>query len=364
MTVINNGYLMILLMSIMLTLTHKATALVVSEDCRTSEASDFYKLTAFEVALYVPSVDEEGNPYLKGVALANAELNHYRNQYKDAPLVRMPIDRYIALTSKNPDALKNFESRLLIIDPECNELNLFFGSLIGKSELTLKNYFKMFDAAARLDHEPLREFTQQRVRLRPMSINQVTEVLKLDLTFDVDLIKQTLGDDFLKNMGVESQNNFSKGGELALLSYAKKGGRLKNERGDVKAFIILPESRKGLEDSGKTLMLLSNGEVHILASLNASLAKYALGQLGVPTTILRVDRLFNDSGPVCLLDEVGHWYRMIKGGRKRNCNFTQILMDALRGDGWQMTFDEQSTPVSYQQIRRIITQNKSLEFVY
>ena len=126
----------------------------------------------------------------------------------------------------------------------------------------------------------------------------------------------------------------------------------------------MPESRKGLEDSGKTLMLLSNGEVHILASLNASLAKYALGQLGVPTTILRVDRLFTDSGPVCLLDEVGHWYRMIKGGRKRNCNFTQILMDALRGDGWQMTFDEQSTPVSYQQIRRIITQNKSLEFVY
>lgn len=364
MTVINNRYLIILLVSIMLTLTQKVTALVVSEDCSVSKASDFYDLTAFEVTSYIPSVDQEGKPYLQGVALANAELNHYRNQYKDAPLVRMSIDRYAALTSKNPDALKNFESRLLIIDPECNELNLFFGNLIGTSELSLENYFQMFDTAARLDHEPLREFTEQRVSVRPMFINQVIEVLKLDLAFNVNLINLTLGDDFLKNMGIEKQNSFSNGGELALLSFVKKGGRLKNDRGDIKGYIILPESRKGLEDSGQTLMLFSNGEVHILPSLNASLAKYALGQLGVPTTILRVDRLFNDSGAVCLLDEVGHWYRMIKGGRKRNCNFNQILMEALRGDGWKMTFDEQSIPTSYQQIEDIIAQNKRLEFVY
>ena len=134
----NKRYLMMMFL-IMLALPHKATALVVPEACRTSDATDFFNLTAFEVEPYIPSVDEEGNPYLKGAALANAEINHYRNQYKDAPLVRMPIDRYAALTSANPDALKNLESRLLIVDPECNELKLFFGNLIGASELGLKN---------------------------------------------------------------------------------------------------------------------------------------------------------------------------------------------------------------------------------
>ena len=364
MTAINKRYLMMMMFLIMLALPQKATALVVPEDCNTSDATDFFTLTAFEVETYIPSVDEEGNPYLKGAALANAEINHYRNQYKDAPLVRMPIDRYVALTSANPDALKNFESRLLIVDPECNELKLFFGNLIGTSELSLKNYLQMFDAAERLGHLPLSEFTQQRVRLSPKSINELIEILKSDLAFDITLTKQTLGNDFLKNMGIENQNDFSKGGELALLSFAKKGGRIKDTQGSVRAFIILPSSKRGLDDNNQTVVLLSSGVVHVISSLNTPLAKYALGQLGVPTTILKVGRLFDNSGPVCLLDEVGNWYRMINGARSRNCNFNQVLMQSLKSDGWRHTFDAQLTPISYQQIKDIMTQSGSLTFVY
>ena len=197
MTTINQRSLMIFLSLIMMSLTHNAKALIVPEDCKTSDATSFFALTAFEVESYIPSVDEEGVPYLKGAALANAEINHYRNQYKDAPLVRMPIDRYVALTSNTPDALKNFESRLVIIDPECHELKLFFGNLIGTSELSLKNYLQMFDAAKRLNHLPLGEFTKHRVRLRPKLIEQVIEILKSDLAFDIALTKLTLGSDFL-----------------------------------------------------------------------------------------------------------------------------------------------------------------------
>ena len=50
-----------MLLSILLTLSHKATALIVSPDCVTSNDSDFFNLTAFEVAPYIPSMDEEGN---------------------------------------------------------------------------------------------------------------------------------------------------------------------------------------------------------------------------------------------------------------------------------------------------------------
>ena len=359
----NKRYLMMMFL-IMLALPHKATALVVPEACKTSDATDFFNLTAFEVEPYIPSVDEEGNPYLKEAALANAEINHYRNQYKDAPLVRMPIDRYAALTSANPDALKNLESRLLIVDPECNELKLFFGNLIGASELSLKNYLQMFDAAERLGHVPLREFTEQRVRLRPKLIEQVIEILKSDLAFDIALTKQTLGSDFLQNMGIENQNDFSKGGELALLSYAKKGGRIKSTERNLQAFIILPASKRGLTDTDRTVLLLSSGVVHVVSSLNTALAKYALGQLGVPTTILRVGRLFDDSGPVCLLDEVGNWYRVVNGGRSRSCDFNQVLMQSLKSDGWRYTFDEKLTPISYQQIRDIMAQNDALQFIY
>ena len=364
MTTITSRHLMILLVSIMLTFTHKATALVVPEECVTSDTTDFFALTAFEVSPYIPSVDEEGVPYLKGVALTNAEINHYREQYKDAPLVRMPVDRYAALTSKNPDALKNYESRLLIIDPECNELKLFFGNIIGTSELSLKHYLQMFDTAKRLKHEPLNEFTDQRVRLKPKSIDEAFGVLKSDLAYDVTLTQQALGDEFLKNLGIQNTIDFKLGGELALLAYAKRGGRIEIIKNDLRAFIILPASKRGVVDSDKTVLLLSTGEAHILSSLNTPLTKYALGQLGVPTTTLHVKRLYDDSEPVCLIDEVGHWYRMINGARQRNCNFNQVLIKSLTGDGWKATFDMQQNPVSYQQINDIFTKHGALNFVY
>ena len=65
-----------------------------------------------------------------------------------------------------------------------------------------------------------------------------------------------------------------------------------------------------------------------------------------------------------LLDEVGNWYRIINGERSRSCNFNQVLMQSLKGDGWRSTFDKQLTPISYKQIRDIMTQNDSIQFVY
>lgn len=364
MSVISNRQLMILLVSILMALAHNANALVVPENCGASSDNDFFNLTAFEAAPYIPSVDEEGNSYLSGPALANAEINHYRNQYKNAPLVRMPIDRYAAVTSERPDSLKNFESRLVIIDPDCNELKLFFGTLIGTSKLSFENYLQIVDTAERLAHKPLTEFNQKNVKLHPKPINQLFDILKSDLKFDVSLVKKALGDDFVESMGINSQNDFMTGGELALLAYAKKGGRIDGAGANIQAFIILPSSVKGLTDLDKTLILLSSGVVHVVHSLNTALARLALEQLGVSTTILKTDRLYNSSGPVCLLDEVGHWYRMNNGGRKRNCNFNQALIQSLQTGGWQMTFDENLTPISYQRIKDIMAQNVQLEIAY
>ena len=127
-------------------------------DCKVSSDVEFFDLTAYQVEPYVPSVDEEGNTYLKGAALANAETNHYRNQYSNAQVVTLTMDRYASLTSNSPEAFKNFESKLIIVDPECNELKLFFGNLIGSSVVGLQTYLKMYDAAERLDHAILLGF--------------------------------------------------------------------------------------------------------------------------------------------------------------------------------------------------------------
>ena len=120
----------------------QSVALSMSDTCEVSNDVEFFDLTAHSVEPYVPSVDENGVPYLKGADLANAEINHYRNQYKSAPIVRLSMDRYASLTANSPHAFKNFESRIIVIDPECNELKLFFGNLIGKSVETTPPIWK------------------------------------------------------------------------------------------------------------------------------------------------------------------------------------------------------------------------------
>ena len=100
----------------------------------------------------MPSVDEDANTYLQGPALANAEINHYRDQYSDANVVKLTMDRYASLTANSSNAFKNFESKLIIVDPECNELKLFFGNLIGSSVVSSQTYLRMYEAAERLEH--------------------------------------------------------------------------------------------------------------------------------------------------------------------------------------------------------------------
>ena len=162
-------------------------------DCKVSSDVEFFDLTAYQVEPYVPSVDEEGNTYLKGAALANAETNHYRNQYSSAQVVKLTMDRYASLTSNAPEAFKNFESKLIVVDPECNELKLFFGNLIGSSVVGLQTYLKMYDAAERLDHAILLDFIRQRVSLKPKYIHEIIQLLKSDLLLTLSLPKQTLG---------------------------------------------------------------------------------------------------------------------------------------------------------------------------
>ena len=199
-------------------LSTQSLALGISDECKVSSDVEFFDLTAFTVEPYVPSLDENGVPYLKGADLANAEINHYRKQYESAPIVRLSMDRYASLTANSADALKNFESRIIVVDPECNELKLFFGNLIGKSVVDHTTYLEMYDAANRLDHPELTNFVEQRVKLKPKSINDIISFLKSDLAFDPSLIKSTLSNDFLTNLNLAENNHHALGGELALLS--------------------------------------------------------------------------------------------------------------------------------------------------
>ena len=338
----------------------QSLALSISDECKVSSDVEFFDLTAFAVEPYVPSLDENGVPYLKGADLANAEINHYRKQYESAPIVRLSMDRYASLTANSADAFKNFESRIIVVDPECNELKLFFGNLIGKSVVDHTTYLEMYDAANRLDHPELTNFVEQRVKLKPKSINDIISILKSDLAFDPSLIKSTLSNDFLTNLNLAENNHHALGGELALLSYAKKGGLATFPDGKIELLFVMPESRRGLYQDDKMLVILSDGSAHFIPDLDFKLARYSLEQLGVPTSVLKVKQIHDGQKFLCQIDEVGHWYRVVNGSRIRECNFNQVLIQSIQNGGWVTTFDESTSPISFSKIRDIFIKHGSI----
>ena len=345
-------------------LSSQSLALALSDECKVSSDVEFFELTSFLVEPYLPSLDENGIPYLKGADLANAEINHYRHQYKNAPVVRLSMDRYASLTANSPDAFKNFESRIIVIDPECNELKLFFGNLIGRSIVNYSTYLEMFEAANRLGHQELATFVEQRVKLKPKSIENIIEVLKSDLAFDPTLISSTFTEDFLVSLDLGGKNDHSLGGELALLSYAKKGGTAAFPNEQVELFFVLPASKQGLTEDEKILVMLSNGTAYFITDLDHKLARYSLEQLGVPTSVLKVDKIHNGQKFLCQLDEVGHWYRVVNGSRVRECNFNQILTQAIQNEGWTETFDEETSPVTFKKIKDIFDRHGFIRVKY
>ena len=334
------------------------------QKCDVSSDLDFFDLTAYPVEAYIPSIDEDGNTYLRGVELENAAANHYRNQYSKANVVKLTMDRYASLTANSPDAFKNFESKLIIVDPECNELKLFYGNLIGNSVVGLRTFFKMYDAAERLEHEALQEFIKQRVSLKSKFIHEIIRLLKSDLAYDPTLTKATLAAQFLKDMRVGEGNNHKIGGELALLAFAKKGGEVKSKNIDLQAFIISPQSFRGIKQYDKTLILLSTGIAHVIPDLDVRLTKYALGQLGVSTTEVFIKQIHDGDDIVCQLDEVKHWYTTENGSVTRECNFTQLVIKSIQTDGWQATLDKEFNPISYARISDIYARHGIIKIVH
>ena len=334
------------------------------QNCDVSSDVEFFDLTAYQVEAYLPSVDEEGNTYLKGAELENAKTNHYRSQYSKANVVKLTMDRYASLTANSPEAFKNFESKLLIVDPECNELKLFYGNLIGNSVVSLHTYLQMYDAAERLEHKALQEFIKQRVRLKPKFIHEIIKLLKSDLAYDPLLTKATLTEQFLKDLKIGENNNHKIGGELALLAFAKKSGRIKSGNVDLQAFIISPQSFRGIAQYDKMVILLSTGVAHVIPDLDVRLTKYALGQLGVSTTEILVKQIHDGDEFVCQLDEVDHWYTVEKGSVTRECNFTQLIIKSMQSDGWRLTFDEDYNPISYSRISDIYAKHGVIRVIH
>ena len=145
-------------------------------------------------------------------------------------------------------------------------------------------------AANRLDHPELTNFIEQRVKLKPKNIDDIIKILKSDLAFDPTLIKSTLTVDFLNDLNLSEKITMSLVVNWLFYHMQKKAAQLYSPDGKIELLFVMPESRRGLADDDKMLVILSDGSAHFIPDLNFKLARYSLEQLGVPTSVLKLNK--------------------------------------------------------------------------
>lgn len=324
----------------------------VAHACEMSSEEELFALLTKEVAPFVPSTDADGNTYLKGNALTYARINHYRKAYSDADFVKLSYERYASLTANEDTALNYFESRIIVVGPECAEIKLFQGELIGNLEVSLDSYLEMHMTAENLGHEKLAKFVDERVRIRAISIDEIVNILLNDLRFDTALMMRILPDGLKKSLSLPETANHRLGGELALLVFALKGGKVDSR--DNSAFIFAPASYKGLVDDQKTVLLQSNGRIVQIPDMIIDLTSYALSQVNVPTTVLTLAEVTKDNEPMCEIDESGIWFSVISGAKIRKCAFNELLIESLRTGDWIYSRDRLMYPLSFEAIADLL----------
>lgn len=320
--------------------------------CEVSSEAELFALLSKEVTPFVPSTDADGNTYLKGNALLYAELNHYRNAYSDADFVRLSYQRYASLTAGEDTALNNFESRIIIVGPECADIQLFQGELIGNLEVSLDSYVQMYITADNLGHEKLKQFVGERVKIRAISIDEIVNMLLNDLSYDTSVMMKILPDELKQSLALPEVASHRLGGELALLVFALKGGKVNSE--DNSAFIFAPATYKGVVNDQKTVILQSNGRIVQIPDMFIDLTSYGLSQVNVPTTVLTLGEVIKDKKPMCEIDESGIWFSIIGGAKVRRCAFNELLIESLLTGDWIYSRDRLMYPRTFQAIAELL----------
>ena len=324
----------------------------VAQACEVSSEEELFGLLSKKILPYVPSTDEQGNPYLTGNALLFAEMNHYRNAFSDAEYVKLSYQRYASLTADLDTALKNFESRIIVIGPECAEFKLFQGELIGNVEMSLGSYLEMHATADNLGHKKLKKFVDERVRIRPINFDGIINVLMNDLTYDPTLMMKIIPEKLRQSLALPSTPSHKLGAELALLVFALKGGVVDSEGNSV--FIFRPASYRGVVNGQNTVILQSNGRIMEVPDLNIDLTSYGLGQLNVSTTIMTLVEVMKDKKPLCEIDESNIWFSIIGGAKVRKCAFNEHLIESLITGDWIYSRDRLMYPRTFKAIEGLL----------
>ena len=327
-------------------------------NCKSDDISKLYEMIYAPLVPFQAPVDDEGNIAVSPEELYVLRSQHFFDQLKNNDTITIPLETYAVLSREVPDALVDFETKLRLLLPDCQEIAMYRGSPIGELNTSFQNIIKIAKIGIKSDLEQIVEFASESLNPLPMEFNQVMKILNNDLSLDPEIISSIMPKQMIDRYFPGAVVPIANLSEAALLTFVSRGGTI--EKGPKRIFLIVPKSYSGVSENYSAIIISDNGLISKTAALNVDLTAQIMSRLGIQVDILTLKKIITTNDGACEIDVAGRWFQLIGGRKVRNCPFFSMTINMLNSGTYKNTDDFIEQNTVYREVDKIL-KSKSID---
>ena len=323
-------------------------------NCKETNPASFFELINASVEPYLPSLDRNGNTILSEDEVFVQKSQHYYLVYRDFDPVSISMERFAAVTEVNDKALENFESKISVLGPDCNKINIYRSRLVGSYEATFAEIMDIISLGIRSENDALIQFASRQLKPKVLPFDEMMEILGNDLALDESVVANMLSDDLRRQFVKGAKIPLESLSEMALLAFSSMGGKIAAKVD--KSFIFIPKSFRGLDNDLETVMLASDGKIYGLAGFDYNMAAKVLNRLGIRTYVVSLSEVYTGQSGNCVIDMAKTWMQVVDGQKVRSCPFPELVQKMLKQRSFTAIADFKNKSIVFEQIIEALNQ--------
>ena len=336
---IKNTYVRIVLVTCLCSIAWEVN----SAECKYDKISKLYEMIYAPLIPFQPPLNDEGTVAGTPGEIFIKRSQHYFDQLKDMKELRIPLRTYAVLTKEIPDALLDFETKLRIVLPDCQDISLYNGAPIGSVKTSYKNMLEIASIGLDSGLDQIVEFASKSISPDPMLFGEIMKMLSNDLSLNPEVISTLMPKPIIDRYfpgGVIPVSNLS---EASLLTFTALGGKIYDDiaKADVpdRLFLVVPKSYSGISENYSSIIFTSYGIMIKTAALNVDLTAQILVRLGIQVDVLTLKEVITESEGTCGIDAAGRWFQLIQGRKIRTCPFFTMTEQMFASGSYSDTQD-------------------------
>ena len=312
-------------------------------ECKYDEIAKLYEMIYAPLIPFQPPLDEEGNVAGSPEKIFMKRSQHYFDQLKDMKELKIPLKTYAVLTREIPEALLDFETKLRVVLPDCQEISMYNGAPIGQISSDYENMLTIANIGLDSELEEIVEFAAKSISPNPMRFGTIMRMLSNDLSLNPEVISNLMPKPIRDRYFPGGKIPVSNLSEASLLTFTALGGEIYDDlsKSDVpdRLFLVVPKSYSGISENYSSIILTSYGQMIKTAALNVDLTAQILVRLGIQVDVLTLKQVVTESEGTCGIDAAGRWFQLIQGRKIRTCPFFTMTEQMFTTGSYKETQD-------------------------